>query len=187
VVLTMEGHYTRMFADPNANKQSSDRRRLPGRATDSERCTDPVHICAQRRTAREAENQFTKRGCVTCHEVIVHESRDLLARYQVVPVRLTEDFFVAADFDHRAHLTQEGASGDAACRLCHDADRSTSSQDVLMPDVNQCTSCHSDHRSKGLIPLHCVDCHAFHPDAHYAGVNTGTGGERMTGQGREAQ
>ncbi len=175
VVLTMEGHYTRMYADPNAGKPDRDRRRLPGRSVDRDRCTDPIHICAQRRTAQEAENQFTKRGCVTCHEVTVHDSDDLLARYQVVPVRLTPDFFVVADFDHRAHLTQEGASGDAACRLCHGAEESTSSQDVLMPDVDQCTSCHSDHRSNQLIPLHCVDCHAFHPDAHYAGTSTGRG------------
>jgi hypothetical protein len=182
VVLTMEGHYTRMYADPDANKQSSNRRRIPGQATNSDTCTDPIHICAQRRTAQEAENQFTKRGCVTCHEVTVHDSNDLLARYQVVPVRLTSDFFVAADFDHRAHLTQEGASGDAACRLCHDAEQSTSSQDVLMPDVNQCTSCHSDHGGENLIPLHCVDCHAFHPDAHYSAA----AGDSATAQGRKA-
>jgi len=185
VVLTMEGHYTRMYADPNADQTSSNRRRLPGRSGDSDRCTDPVYVCAQRRTAQEAENQFTKRGCVTCHEVTVYDNNDLLARYQVVPVRLTTDFFVAADFDHRAHLTQEGASGDAACRLCHDAEQSTSSQDVLMPDLNQCTSCHSDHRRDDLIPLHCVDCHAFHPDAHYAGANTD--GEHLSKRGREAE
>ncbi len=185
VVLTMEGHYARMYADPNANQQTSPRRRLPGRAPDSDRCTDPIHICAKRRTAQEAENQFTKRGCVTCHEVVVHASNDLLARYQVVPVRLTPDFFVAADFDHRAHLTQEGASGDAACRLCHEAEQSSSSQDVLIPDVNRCTGCHSDHSSDELIALHCVDCHAFHPDAHYAGVNTA--GMSLTGPGREAE
>ena len=35
-------------------------------------------------------------GCVTCHEVAVHDSDDLLARYQVVPVRLTPDFFAFA-------------------------------------------------------------------------------------------
>ncbi|MFP6834517.1 MAG: hypothetical protein VB948_00235 [Pseudomonadales bacterium] len=167
VVLAMEGHYSRMYADPNANQQANARRRLPGRATERDRCSEPIHICAQRRTAQEADNQFTKRGCVTCHEVVVHDSEDLLARYQVVPVRLTPDFFVAAEFDHRAHLTQEGASGDGACQLCHKANRSSSSRDVLLPDINQCTSCHSDHRSSELIPLHCVDCHAFHPDARY--------------------
>jgi hypothetical protein len=42
-----------------------------------------------------------------------------------------------------------------------------------MPDVNQCTSCHSDHRGDELIPLHCVDCHAFHPDAQYIQAEDG--------------
>jgi predicted CXXCH cytochrome family protein len=162
-LLVMAGHYMRLYADPDARQPTRDRRRLPDRARAADRCEGPAHVCAQERTAREAETQFTVRGCVTCHEVTVHDTDDLLGRYQVAPVRLTPDFFTVARFDHRAHLTQRDATGDAACLTCHQADGSTSSADVLMPDIQQCVTCHGDHRQPDLIPLNCVACHSFHP------------------------
>jgi hypothetical protein len=177
VLLTMEGHFMRLYADPDVGEPDRARRRLPDRGADADRCDGPAYLCARDRTAREAETQFTRRGCVTCHEVVTHDTPDLLARYQVVPVRLTPDFFTAARFDHRAHLTQRDASGDAACLLCHAADTSTASSDVLMPDVDACVACHGDHRQRGLVPLHCMDCHAFHPlsPVHRAEVAAGAG------------
>lgn len=164
VLLTMEGHYMRLYADPDAGDPGRARRRLPDRAADGESCDGPAYVCARQRTAREAEAQFTRRGCVTCHEVAVHDSDDLLGRYQVVPVRLTRDFFEVARFDHRAHLTQRDTSGDAVCLDCHDATASAASSDVLMPDLEQCVGCHGDHRADQLVQLHCIDCHGFHPD-----------------------
>lgn len=163
VLLTMEGHYMRLYADPDAGEPGRARRRLPDRAADAERCDGPPYLCARQATAREAETQFTRRGCVTCHEVAVHDSGDLLARYQVVPVRVTADYFTVARFDHRAHLTQRDASGDTACLECHAATASSASSDVLIPDIDQCVACHGDHRIDDLVPLHCIDCHAFHP------------------------
>jgi hypothetical protein len=163
VLLTMEGHFMREYADPDLRAPERARRRLPDRASDTERCDGPAYVCARQRTAREAETQFTRRGCVTCHEVAVHDSNDLLGRYQVVPVRLTADFFPIARFDHRAHLTQRDASGDSACLDCHPAVLSGQSRDVLIPDIEQCLACHSDHRHAGRVSLHCIDCHAFHP------------------------
>lgn len=155
----------RMYADPASGEPARPRRRLPDRsAAEADRCDGPAHVCARERTAREAEVQFTRRGCVTCHEVAVHDSPDLLGRYQVVPVRLTPDFFAAARFDHRAHLTRRDATGDAVCLDCHPATGSASSEDVLMPDLGQCVTCHGDHRQAERVPLHCIDCHAFHPD-----------------------
>jgi len=162
-LLVMEGHYLRLYADPDAGQPSRERRRLPDRARAADRCEGPAYLCARARTAREAETQFTVRGCVTCHEVNVHDTDDLFGRYQVAPIRLTPDFFRAARFNHRAHLTQRDATGDAACLTCHEADGSTASSDVLMPDIDQCVTCHGDHRQADLIPLNCVDCHSFHP------------------------
>lgn len=163
VLLTMEGHYMRLYGDPEAGQPERTRRRLPGRSSDTDTCDKPAYVCARERTAREAETQFTRRGCITCHEVAVHDTDDLLGRYQVVPVRLTPDFFAVARFDHRAHLTQRDAEGDAACLQCHEADTSSVSSDVLIPDIQQCVTCHGDHRQVNVVPLHCMDCHAFHP------------------------
>lgn len=162
-LLVMEGHFMRLYADPDVGQPTRDRRRLPDRGRSADVCTGPAYLCARERTAREAETQFTVRGCVTCHEVGVHETDDLLGRYQVAPVRLTPDFYTNARFDHRAHLTQRDATGDAACLTCHQADTSASSADVLMPDLDNCVACHGDHRQRGLIQLNCVDCHRFHP------------------------
>jgi predicted CXXCH cytochrome family protein len=171
-LLVMEGHYMRLYADPDARQPTRERRRLPDRTRDTDRCDGPAYQCARERTAREAENQFTVRGCVTCHEVTVHDTDDLLGRYQVAPVRLTPDFFTAAHFDHRAHFTQRDATGDAACLTCHEADGSTASTDVLMPDIQQCVTCHGDHRQADLVPLDCVDCHSFHPGVLHPSVAT---------------
>jgi len=162
-LLTMEGHYMRLYADPDVGQPTRERRRLPDRGAAADTCTGPAYLCARARTAREAETQFTVRGCVTCHEVTVHETTDLLGRYQVAPVRLTPDFYTNARFNHRAHLTQRDATGDAACLTCHAADVSSASADVLMPDIDHCVTCHGDHRQRGLIQLNCVDCHSFHP------------------------
>ena len=162
-LLVMEGHFMRLFADPDAAEPTQSRRRLPDRSSDSQRCDGPAYLCARESTAREAETQFTRRGCVTCHEVVVHDTRDLLARYQVVPVRLTRDFFTAARFDHMVHLTRGDQTTEALCLSCHEATASSSSSDVLMPDIQTCVACHGDHRSRDLVPLHCIDCHQFHP------------------------
>jgi predicted CXXCH cytochrome family protein len=172
VLLTMEGHFMRLYADPEVGEPARPRRRLPDSrgGDDADACEGPAYLCARERTAREAETQFTRRGCVTCHEVATHDTTDLLGRYQVVPVRLTPDFFTAARFNHRKHLTQHGASGDAACLSCHDATASSSSSDVLIPDIDNCVTCHGDYRQRGLVTLNCIDCHAFHPRVHRSGV-----------------
>ena len=162
-LLVMEGHYMRVFADPTLDLPTRERRRLPDRVRNAETCSGPAYVCARERTAREAETQFTVRGCVTCHQVAVHETDDLLGRYQVAPVRLTPDFFRSARFDHAAHLTQQDAAGDDACLDCHQADTSTASSDVLMPNIEQCVSCHGDRHQPQLIPVDCIDCHQFHP------------------------
>jgi hypothetical protein len=175
VLLVMEGHFMRLYADPDAGEPVRARRRLPdrGAGAEADRCDGPAYLCARERTAREAEAQFTLRGCVTCHEVVTHDSADLLGRYQVVPVRLTPDFFTAARFNHRAHLTQRDTTRDGACLLCHDATASASSSDVLIPDIDTCVTCHGDHRQRGLVPLHCIDCHSFHPIARRTGAGEG--------------
>jgi len=162
-LLVMEGHFMRLYADPDIGLPTRERRRLPDRDRSAEACVGPAYLCARERTAREAETQFTVRGCVTCHEVTVHDTHDLLGRYQVAPVRLTPDFYMNARFDHRAHLTQRDATGDAACLSCHKANLSSASADVLIPDIDNCVACHGDHRQRGMIHLNCVDCHSFHP------------------------
>jgi predicted CXXCH cytochrome family protein len=163
-ILAIEGHYLRKFGDPNLATAASTRRRLPDRSDVEDRCTESAYVCAMRSTRAEAVNQFTRRGCVTCHRVEDTGNQDIYSRFQVYPIRLVADFLPDARFDHTSHLTQKDASGDAACGSCHDARHSTASADLLIPDIDNCLQCHSDDSAAG-VELTCIGCHPYHPVA----------------------
>jgi predicted CXXCH cytochrome family protein len=163
VLLTIEGHYLRKFSDPDRGADDGRRRRRPDRGADAARCTDSPFACAMAATEQEAINQFTQRGCVTCHRVEDLGTADLYGRFQVRPVRLTADFYADARFDHRSHRTHPELEGDAVCGDCHDARSSSASADVLMPALDGCTDCHGDASVGDVVVLACGDCHGYHP------------------------
>ena len=166
-ILAIEGHYLRKFGDPNIHSAAETKRRLPDRPDSDERCTDSAFACAMRKTRDEAVNQFTRRGCITCHIVEDTKNDEIYSRFQVHPIRLARDYLPMARFDHASHLTQKDASGDAACATCHDAPHSSHSADLLIPDIDNCVECHSDrisdHTGKVAVVLPCIGCHAYHP------------------------
>jgi hypothetical protein len=92
-------------------------------------------------------------------------SDEIYTRFQVHPVRLVNDYFPTARFDHQSHLTQRGVTGDAACLTCHPADLSSSSHDLLIPDIDNCVACHAGgrQRARERVVLNCVNCHDYHP------------------------
>ena len=166
-ILTIEGHYLRKFGDPNIGPTSESKRRLPDRPNEDERCTDSAFACAMRKTRDEALSQFTLRGCVTCHIVEDTKGSDLYSRFQVYPIRLVSDYLPMARFNHVSHLTQKDKTGDAACASCHQAEHSSKSDDLLIPDIDNCVQCHSDHPADhggdAAIVLPCIGCHVYHP------------------------
>ena len=89
--------------------------------------------------------------------------------FTVGPVRLVEDFHLAARFDHDGHNVliapgeERALSGEAACLHCHEADVSTRAEDVMMPAIDNCTECHDGPSRTANVPLGCVDCHEYHP------------------------
>jgi len=171
VMMTLEGQYLRKFSDPNVPQDTVVRRRIPDRDNETIECTDTAFNCAAGAAANDIREQFTVRGCVSCHVVEEHDIGDIYARYQVHPVRLAQDFFDAGRFDHYSHQVMREDSGDAACLQCHAADQSNLSADLLIPDVDNCLGCHSDTPSADRVALRCVDCHSYHP---YASGYTGT-------------
>ncbi len=167
-VATMEGHFIRAYADPSrvAPEPTRERRRRPGRRNVVDpiaSCSGSALNCALQRTESEVVNQFTRSGCVTCHRVEDTGTSDIATRFQVYPVRLSGDFMPMARFDHHSHLTQKDATGDEACMTCHGATASQESADILIPDIANCTQCHTDHTLADSVPLNCIDCHAYHP------------------------
>lgn len=145
-------------------RSEAPQRRRPGHDTAGEACKNDA-ACAKAQAEREAVRQFTQRGCVTCHAVETFASSDPRMRWQVLPVRLTGDWFPAARFNHQVHLRQGNAQGDAACVTCHQAETSQSSSDILMPALDTCLQCHGDAHAQQKFPLQCVSCHAYHPAA----------------------
>jgi predicted CXXCH cytochrome family protein len=162
-VLALEEHYIRQFADTRQVIESGQRnRRRPARAA-VDPCPEGPLACGRERAELEAHNQFNRSGCVTCHEVTVHPERSVYERWQVLPVRLVQDFRPRARFDHVAHLTRAGAAeDDALCLSCHAADTSDTSSDVLMPAIATCLDCHGEDRGAQQVALGCIGCHDFH-------------------------
>ena len=109
------------------------RRRIPDRDNEIRECTDTAFNCAAQAAAADIREQFTVRGCISCHVVEEHDVDDTYARYPVHPVRLAQDFFAAGRFDHYSHQVMKDATGDAACLECHSADSSQASTDLLIP------------------------------------------------------
>lgn len=162
-MLMLEDYYARQSADPEAPKQMSLRRRLPDRTPDMEQCNGASFECGMRRAAAEILTQFTRRGCVSCHQVQDNHAADVHERFEVQPVRLQRDYFVDTHFSHRIHAIQKDLTGDAACLSCHKAKQSAVSTDLLLPGVAQCRDCHADPGTPQRIDLSCVGCHSYHP------------------------
>jgi len=164
-VVALEEHFMRKFADPALGAGSGGRdRRRPGRGDSAGRCEGSVLECGRRLALEEARNQFNRSGCVTCHEVDTRPGQAPEQRWRVRSVRLTDDWYPFARFDHRAHLTQapERAPGTGACLTCHAADQAPASSAVLIPGRDNCLQCHSGERQRARVQLTCRDCHGFH-------------------------
>lgn len=69
-------------------------------------------------------------------------------------------WFTASIFDHDAHR-------EMACIDCHaQAKGSSLTSDVLLPDIQSCTSCHHPGgAAKGAASNNCVTCHVYHDRA----------------------
>lgn len=171
VMMTLEGQYLRKFSDPNVPQDAVVRRRIPDRDNETRECTDTAFNCAAAAAADDIREQFTARGCISCHVVEEHDIDDIYARYQVHPVRLAEDYFDDGRFDHFSHQVMRDQTGDAACLECHSADQSSASTDLLIPDIDNCLGCHTDTPAADRVALRCVACHSYHP---YASGYTGT-------------
>lgn len=171
VMLTLEGQYLRKFSDPNVPQDAVVRRRIPDKDNTTRECVNTAFACAAEAAANDIREQFSVRGCISCHVVEEHENSEIYSRYQVHPVRLAQDYFPAGRFDHFSHQVMKEDTGDAACVQCHAADQSSESADLLIPDIDNCLACHTDSPVADRVTVQCVACHSYHP---YASGYTGT-------------
>jgi predicted CXXCH cytochrome family protein len=92
-----------------------------------------------------------KRTCFACHEI----SRSNQS-WHIQPIAVTQHWLTKIRFPHSQHITYE-------CQQCHDVAESKSSQDVAIPDINNCRSCHAGNQIRiDRAPGTCQTCHDFH-------------------------
>jgi predicted CXXCH cytochrome family protein len=166
-ILLIQDYFVRNAVAPRAPASGFHRRRMPEEAEPQAACTAAPLECAMKRAQGEIQNQFTGRGCVSCHEVRDQHTSELLDRFQVEPVRLTRDYFPKVHFSHRLHAVQKGKSGDAACLTCHAVKASRRSADLFIPNLSKCLDCHSERLAVDRVTLQCSSCHSYHPITTY--------------------
>jgi hypothetical protein len=99
--------------------------------------------------------------CTTCHTFM---KPGAALNYVIAPVRLTSRYLPWGDFNHDVPEHHLDANGAPNCDTCHKAKSSAQSQDVMLPGIAQCGTCHG--KTKAQAPMaagsDCAECHGFH-------------------------
>ena len=124
--------------------------------------TDRDKVAAEAKTMafKIAGDIFERTACATCHEITRGgESEEM--PWQVLPVRLTPEFFPKANFSHTDHDTEV-----STCAGCHAAESSETTGDILIPNLERCRDCHGSgvarRKDAGQTLSTCIMCHGFH-------------------------
>lgn len=128
-------------------------RRRPGERVSRE---DRMEILtwANERARRVGQTLFEGQACGVCHTVQrVSEGED--ATWRVEPVRVAGVWYAEALFTHASHTTMD-------CESCHDAEESATSNDVLIPGIENCRQCHGGEDDADKVASPCIDCHRYH-------------------------
>lgn len=106
------------------------------------------------KVAEASVNLFERQTCTICH--VIEPTNDPQAPYHVLPIKLSNNWFPLANFSHLRHRNMQ-------CEGCHEASgTSTSSNDVLMPQIESCRRCHGGENSANHLQSTCITCHLFH-------------------------
>jgi predicted CXXCH cytochrome family protein len=158
VYRTLISHFSRQYLEgtPGSKRRSNVRR--PGAQAQAMTREEQrrARDWAEQQSLIAARDLFEKRVCVDCHKVVKRRGAVGYDQWMVVPVRLTSSWMPRASFDHRPHQSSK-------CVDCHlSADRSRSSDDVLMPAIAQCRACHGGQGDRTKLASDCLTCHQFH-------------------------
>lgn len=94
---------------------------------------------------------FSTRVCAKCHQ----PAQNAEGQPDVQPVKLRSSWLVHARFTHADHEW-------VSCGDCHAARSSEESEQLLLPDMATCRSCHRGVGSNQGVRSTCIDCHGFH-------------------------
>ncbi|WP_411818341.1 cytochrome c3 family protein [Hyphococcus sp. DH-69] len=112
---------------------------------------------ARETTERNIARIFSEDGlCQKCHD---NRDPGQSANIEIQPVHLMTDYLPKARFSHKSHET-----GNLECVTCHRAEQSSTADDVLMPSITTCRTCHDDRARQSTIESDCLTCHIYHDD-----------------------
>jgi hypothetical protein len=104
---------------------------------------------------RAIRGLFTRGGaCYDCHLIEAPAGASLA--FRIRPVAFPTRYMHHGWFDHRPHRQTQ-------CATCHAAPSSRSANDLLLPDLQSCRTCHGGE-SSGEVPSTCAMCHDYHMD-----------------------
>jgi hypothetical protein len=104
---------------------------------------------------RAIRGVFSQGGaCFDCHQIQAPGGNSLA--YRIRPVAFPTRYMHHGWFDHRPHQQTD-------CATCHAAPRSQSANDLLLPNLASCQTCHGGETS-GQVPSTCAMCHDYHMD-----------------------
>lgn len=100
---------------------------------------------------------FSRGGaCYDCHTVFAPAAGN--SNWRVLPVNQTARYLEHGWFDHRPHDEEE-------CSTCHAAARSSSANQLLIPEIKVCRDCHGGEGSGADVESPCASCHEYHAGA----------------------
>ena len=105
--------------------------------------------------AEDAARAVFSRGgaCYDCHTIFAPAAGN--RNWRVLPVNQTSRFLNHGWFDHRPHREEE-------CSTCHEAGRSSSANQLLIPEIKVCRDCHGGENSGADVESPCASCHEYH-------------------------
>ncbi|MFV0472921.1 MAG: cytochrome c3 family protein [Pikeienuella sp.] len=95
--------------------------------------------------------------CGDCHVTEAASEPDARGRvkWRVQGALLQRQWMPKSDFDHGPHFAMD-------CVSCHDATKSRTATDVLMPPIETCRGCHLGEDAGASASSDCLACHQFH-------------------------
>ena len=119
---------------------------------------------------------FSRGGaCYDCHTVFAPAAGN--SNWRVLPVNQTARYLEHGWFDHRPHDEEE-------CSTCHAAARSSSANQLLIPEIKVCRDCHGGENSSADVESPCASCHEYHAGAR---ANAPWQPIRASGRARDRQ
>lgn len=100
---------------------------------------------------------FSRGGaCYDCHTIFAPAVGN--SNWRVLRVHQSARYLEHGWFDHRPHDEEE-------CSTCHNAARSSSANQLLVPGIAVCRDCHGGENSGADVESPCASCHEYHAPA----------------------